>query len=141
MRAATRSPTPEIARSAGASGPHHRSDLGPQLAHAAGDLADPGQELAADPDEDSLGPVAAEALGEATAGRLAIEGAAEGLKARVQVVEVPAQPHAVGGPLETRSSRWSTRSFSSRSLGLWEAIGRPGSRRAAPGNREGVDPI
>lgn len=43
--------------------------------------------------------VAAEALGETAAGRLAIEGAAEGLKARVEIVQVPAQPHAVGGPL------------------------------------------
>lgn len=46
-----------------------------------------------------MGSVAAEALGEAAAGRLAIEGATEGLKARVEIVEVPAQPHAVGGPL------------------------------------------
>jgi len=36
--------------------PDHPPDLGPQLSHAAGDLADPGQELAADPDEDALAP-------------------------------------------------------------------------------------
>jgi hypothetical protein len=85
--------------------------------------------------------VAAEALGEAAAGRLAIEGAAEGLEARVEVVEVPAQAHAVGGPLGHE-----VLAVVDQELQLAQPRVVGGRRQArlsqgCPSNREGVDRV
>jgi hypothetical protein len=60
--------------------------------------ADADEELAADPHLHSL-LIAAKALGEAAAGRLAVKGAGEGLKTAVEVVQQPAQARAGCGAL------------------------------------------
>lgn len=139
MRAATRPPTPEMARSPGAIGRTRTAISRFQPTLRTGQLADPGQQLAADP---HLGParVASEALGDAAADLLLVEKACR-LKARTEVVEVPAEAHRVCGALGDQVVAVIDEELQPAQLRVvgGERQDRFAQRRA--GDREGVDRV